>query len=64
MTTLRNVGFTGFFASLLVSLVCSTTLWIGHLGKHTKEGELKEELAKYGEITSFNASVSNHWLQW
>ena len=30
--------------------VCSTTLFIGHLTKHTSEGELTKELAPFGPI--------------
>ena len=36
--------------------VCSTTLWIGHLNKHTTEQELSSELSQFGEISSINVS--------
>jgi len=37
--------------------VCSKTLWIGHLNKHTTEQELSSELSQFGEVTSVNVSL-------
>jgi len=36
--------------------VCSKTLWIGHLNKHTTEQELSSELSQLGEVSSINVS--------
>jgi len=35
----------------LCVLVCSRTLWIGHISKQTTEEELQQELSKHGEAT-------------
>ena len=37
--------------------VCSKTLWIGHLNKHTTEQELSSELSQLGEVSSINVSL-------
>ncbi|ESO04930.1 hypothetical protein HELRODRAFT_78476, partial [Helobdella robusta] len=36
------------------SSVRSTTIWLGHLNKHTTEEELRNELHKFGSIVSMN----------
>lgn len=36
--------------------VCSKTLWIGRLNKHTTEQELSSELSQFGDISSINVS--------
>jgi len=41
--------------------VCSKTLWIGRLNKHTTEQELSSELSQFGEITSINVSYTWRW---
>ncbi|CAG5132100.1 unnamed protein product, partial [Candidula unifasciata] len=33
---------------------CSTTLWLGHVTKHTSEQELREHIEKYGTIRTIN----------
>lgn len=35
-------------------IVCSTTLWIGHLSKLTQQEELSDTFAKYGDIVSID----------
>ena len=39
--------------------VCSKTLWIGHLNRHTTEQELNSELSQFGEISSTNVSFAS-----
>jgi len=39
-----------------VYAVCSKTLWIGHLNRHTREQELLSELSQFGEVSSVNVS--------
>ncbi|XP_005097171.1 SR-related and CTD-associated factor 4 [Aplysia californica] len=34
--------------------ICTTTLWFGHLTKHTTEEELREHIEKYGTIKTIN----------
>ncbi|GFO22304.1 splicing factor, arginine/serine-rich 15 [Plakobranchus ocellatus] len=34
--------------------ICSTTLWFGHLTKHTTEEELREHIENYGTIKTIN----------
>ena len=38
--------------------VCSKTLWIGRLNKHTTEQELSSELSQFGKISSINVSYA------
>lgn len=38
----------------IISIVCSTTLWIGHLSKLVTEEELSNTFGNYGEIVSIN----------
>lgn len=35
-------------------IICSTTVWLGHLNKFTTEDELKAELEQYGKVDSIN----------
>jgi len=41
--------------------VCSKTLWIGRLNKHTTEQELSSELSQFGKISSINVSYAWKW---
>ncbi|XP_041351491.1 SR-related and CTD-associated factor 4-like [Gigantopelta aegis] len=34
--------------------VCTTTLWLGHLTKHTTEEDIRSEIEKYGTVNSVN----------
>ena len=38
-------------------VVCSTTLWLGHLPKITSDEDLEKEISQYGEIVSINVSA-------
>jgi RNA-binding protein 16 len=38
----------------LLCLVCSTTLWVGHLSKLVQQEELSDTFGKYGEIVSID----------
>lgn len=38
----------------MLILVCSTTLWIGHLSKLTQQEELSDIFTKYGDIVSID----------
>jgi RNA recognition motif. (a.k.a. RRM, RBD, or RNP domain) len=39
---------------LFVVLVCSTTLWVGHLSKLVQQEELSDTFGQYGEIVSID----------
>ena len=38
----------------LFSIVCSTTLWVGHLSKLIAEDDLSDMFGEFGEILSIN----------
>ena len=37
-------------------IVCSTTIWIGHLNKSTSQDDINEEMVKHGDVLSINVS--------
>ena len=46
-----------FYTTLyIVASVCSLTLWIGHLSRHTTEEVLREELEKHGKVTQMSVN--------
>lgn len=39
---------------IFLFLVCTRTIWLGHVGKVTTEDELRLEIEKYGAVESIN----------
>ena len=38
-------------------VVCSCTIWIGHLSKTTKQQQIKEAFEDYGQVKSVDVSA-------